>query len=291
MIMDLDQLETLVAVAEEGGITAAARRRNLSQPAVSLQMKSLEEELGLDLLTRRGRGVMLTQAGETLLGHARRALMVIRTARAEVAEILGVERGSLRLGTTDAAGTGILPAAFLRFHQQYPGIEVAVEVESTGTLLEGLHRGRLDLALGTLPVEDPAIISRVLQSESLGLVAPGDVRAIPLARLLAEQPFIAYPRGSITRDLVDRALDRAGLRARPVMEIGRPAVMARLVEAGLGVSVLPESTTVGRKGIHRVSLRRFAVSRDLGLLQLAQRDLEPAARAFIQVVEATSGTG
>jgi DNA-binding transcriptional LysR family regulator len=287
--MDLDQLETLDAVAEEGGITAAARRRNLSQPAVSLQMKGLEEELGLDLLTRRGRGVMLTQAGETLLGHARRALMVIKTARAEVAEILGVERGSLRLGTTDAAGTGILPAAFFKFHHQYPGIEVAVEVESTGTLLEGLHRGRLDLALGTLPVGDPAITSRVLQTESLGLVAPGDARAIPLSRLLAEQPFIAYPRGSITRDLVDQALDRAGLRARPVMEIGRPAVMARLVEAGLGVSVLPESTTTGREGIHRVSQRRFTVNRDLGLLQLTQRNLEPAARAFIQVIEGLSG--
>jgi DNA-binding transcriptional LysR family regulator len=289
MIMDLDQLETLVAVSEEGGITAAAMRRNLSQPAVSLQMKRLEGELGVEILARKGRGVVLTGAGEALLGHARQALMAVRSARAEVAEILGVERGSLRLGTTDAAGMGILPAAFFEFHHRYPGIEVEVEVESTGTLLEGLRQGHLDLALGTLPVEDPSITSRVLQTECLGLVAPADAKGIPLTRLLGEQPFIAYPRGSTTRELVDRALEAAGLHARPVMEIGRPAVMARLVEAGLGVSVLPESTTTGREGIHRVSQRRFTVNRDLGLLQLTQRNLEPAARAFIQVIEGLSG--
>jgi DNA-binding transcriptional LysR family regulator len=251
-------------------------------------MKALEEELGTTLLHRRARGVVLTQAGEALLEHARLALMAVRAARAEVAEIRGLESGSLTLGATDAAATGILPPAFYEFHRRHPGIEVAVEVESTGELLDGLRRGRLDLALGTLPVDDDAFDSRPLLSERLVLVAPARAKGTPLHRLLNELPFIAYPRGSNTRRLVDHALEEAGLRVRPVMEIGRPTVMARLVEAGLGVSVLPEAVGAGRAGsLYRLGSRRFRVDRRLGLLVLRGRGLEPAARAFIGVLEET----
>lgn len=285
--MDLAQLRTFLAVAEAGGISAAARARNLSQPAVSLQIKALEEDLGVALLHRRSRGVTLTEAGEALRGHARRALDAVTAARAEVAELRGLRRGALSLGVTDAAATRILPPVFTAYHRRYPGIEVSVEVGSTAPLLDGLRGGRFDLVLGTLPVEGAGIRTRTVWTETLSLVASAKNRSRPLARLLREEPLIAYPRDSVTRALVDAALILAGLPVRPVMEIGRPGVMVRLVEAGLGVSVLPESvaapfleagTLVRRGG------RRVAVSRSLGLVELVEREPEPATRAFIEVL-------
>ena len=286
--MDLTQLETLVAVAEEGTLSAAARRRNLSQPAVSLQMKALEEDLGARLLLRKARGVTLTPAGEVFLGQARRALQAVQSGRSQVADIQGLRRGNLRLGATDAAATEILATAFLRFHGRHPRIEVSVEIEPTGALVQGLRQARFDLALGTLPVEEDDILVRDLSRERLGIVVPAGAPPADLKELLGREPFIAYPRGSTTRRIVDEALARAGLPARPVMEIGRPAVMARLVAAGLGVSVLPESVSrplVAEGALGLVPFDRFLVIRSLGLLTLRHQDLDPAARAMKEILE------
>jgi DNA-binding transcriptional LysR family regulator len=223
-----------------------------------------------------------------LLGHARRVHGQMRLARAEVAEIRGLVRGSVRLGATDAAATEILPQAFVSFHRRHPGIEVAVEVAGTGELVEGLRGGVLDLVLGTLPVRGDDLSSRSLVTERLGLVLPGSAGRKPLDSVLREEPFIAYPRGSTTRRLVDEALERSGWSVRVMMEIGRPRVMARLVEAGLGVSVLPQGVhedAVRRGLVKRVGFRRFQVRRELGLVRPRNRELEPAARALARVVE------
>ncbi len=158
-----------------------------------------------------------------------------------------------------------------------------MEVNSTEPLLARLREGRFDLVLGTLPVEAADVEVTPLAVERLGLVLPSSAKGAPLARVLAEQPFIAYPRGSITRRLIDAALAAAGFTVRPVMEIGRPSVMTRLVETGLGVSVLPEAVSEApfrRGAVHRVPARRFSVERRLGLLRLRGAGLEPAAQAF-----------
>ena len=287
MGMDLEQLRTLVAAAEAGSLSGAARRRHLTQPAVSLQMKALEEDLGARLFHRRGRGVELTAAGTALVRHARRTLQGVRAAREEVAEIMGAGRGTLRLGVTDAAATGLLPRAFVPFRRLHPGIEVSVEVGSTAPLAERLKEGELDLVLGTLPVNDPDLDAEVLHAERLLLAAPPWARGIAVARLAAREPFIAYPRDSTTRRLVEKAVSAAGFEIRPMMEIGRPSVMVSLVEAGLGISVLPESLVEGLHAagrLHRVHPRRFRVERRLGLMRLRAREPEPAARAFAELL-------
>ncbi len=290
--MDLEQLRTLVAAAEAGSLSAAARARHLTQPAVSLQVKALEGDLGARLFHRLGRGVELTEAGRAVLGHARTALAAERAARAEVEELRGLGRGRVRLGVTDAAAGNVLPGVFVTYHRRHPMIEVAVEVNSTGPLVAGLREGRLDLVLGTLPVEEADVTVRALSRERLRLVVPPGARGAPVARLLEREAFIAYPRDSITRRLVDAALAAAGLAARPVMEIGRPSVMARLVEAGLGVSVLPDSVSeapAARGTLHQVSARRFSVERRLGLLRLRDREPEPAARALAALLVEAAG--
>jgi DNA-binding transcriptional LysR family regulator len=285
--MDLDQLETLIAIAEEGSFSAAARRRHLSQPAVSWQLKALEERVGARLIHRRARGARLTAAGEVFLAHARRARQAIQSGQAEVAEIQGVRRGSLRLGATDAATTEILSAAFLDFHRRHPGVEVAVTIDATAALIHGLRQAQFDLVLGTLPIQEPDLTAEPLWQERLYLVLPKDVQDRSLPDTLARQPFIAYPRGSTTRSLIDNAFTRLQLAPRPVMEIGRPAIMAQLVASGLGVSVLPESVIrpwVQEGAIRRASPSRFQVQRSLGLLSSRSQYLDPAARAMRDVL-------
>jgi len=289
MGMELEHLKTLVAIAEEGSLSAAARRRHLSQPAVSMQMKALEDALGTRLMHRGTRGVNLTTAGDAFLVHARRALQTLDAGRAEVAEVEGLSRGTLRLGATDAA-TEIFSAAFLRLHGRHPGIEVSVEIDATAALIRSLRQARLDLVLGTLPVNEPDVVEEELVEERLGLVAPRAARITSLPDLLTREPFIAYPRGSTTRNLIERAMARQGLIPRPVMEIGRPAIMAQLVASGLGVSVLPESVVrplVREKHIQMASYRRLQVNRSLGLLTLKRQHLDPAARAMRDILLAS----
>jgi LysR family cyn operon transcriptional activator len=289
MAMDLEHLRTLIAIAEEGSLSAAARRRHLSQPAVSMQMKALEDALGSRLIHRGTRGISLSAAGEAFLVHARRALQTLDAGKAEVAEVEGLARGSLRLGATDAA-TEILSDAFLRVHARYPGIEVSVEIDATAALIRSLRQARLDMVLGTLPVHEPDVKEEELARERLCLVAPRALRIPSLPDLLGRQPFIAYPRGSTTRDLIERAMARKGLVARPVMEIGRPAIMAQLVASGLGVSVLPESVIRPLQKdrlIQRVSYSRLQVDRSLGLLTLKRQHLDPAARAMRDILLAS----
>lgn len=289
MGMDLEHLHTLVAIAEEGSLSAAARRRHLSQPAVSMQVKALEEALGSRLIHRGTRGISLTAAGDAFLVHARRALQTLDAGRAEVAEVEGLARGSLRLGATDAA-TEIFSAAFLRLHARHPGIEVSVEIDATAALVRSLRQARLDLVLGTLPVNESDVIEEELARERLGLVAPRSVPMTSLPDLLAREPFIAYPRGSTTRTLIERAMASQGLVARPVMEIGRPAIMAQLVASGLGVSVLPESVIrpfQKERSIQRVGYERLQVDRSLGLVTLKRQHLDPAARAMREILLAS----
>jgi LysR family transcriptional regulator, cyn operon transcriptional activator len=289
MDVDLEHLQTLIAIAEEGSLSAAARRRHLSQPAVSMQMKALEDALGTRLIHRGTRGISLTAAGEAFLVHARRALQTLDAGRAEVAEVEGLARGSLRLGATDAA-TEILSSAFLRLHAKHPDIEVSVEIDATAALIRSLRQARLDLVLGTLPVNEPDVVEEELARERLGLVAPRTARVASLGALLAREPFIAYPRGSTTRALIERAMARQGLVPRPVMEIGRPAIMAQLVASGLGVSVLPESVLrpfIKERQIQRVSYERLQVDRSLGLLTLKRQHLDPATRAMREILLAS----
>jgi DNA-binding transcriptional LysR family regulator len=197
-----------------------------------------------------------------------------------VAGIAGALGGTLELGVTDAAATGILPRAFTVFHRAHPAVEVRVAVHATSGLVSLLRERRIDLGLGTLPGGgDPLPLpTRALDRERLHLVAPAAEGGSAAAEALELLPFIAYPAGSNTRRVVDDALAGAGLVPRISMEIGRPDVMIRLVEAGVGVSVLPASLVMDR--VRVLDPPGFAPGRSLGLI-LPPGEPEPLAAAFV----------
>lgn len=280
--MDIEQLRGFLSVAELGSFSAAAARHFVTQPAISFRMKALEEAVGARLLERTRGGVRLTPAGRLFEPRCREILRSLERGIAEVGELSGLLRGRLAVGAIDAAGIDLLPGLLRRFHEAWPAIELIVRVEPSGPLAAALLDGTLDLAIVTLPVERPELSVQPLEEETLRLVAPPDRGARSAATLFRQEPLIAYPRGSVTRGLIDEALDRRGLVPRIAMELSHPEAIRGLVEAGLGAAVLPERVIV-RGGAKLPRVPGFVVRRRLGLVRRSGEEPSAAARAFLEL--------
>jgi DNA-binding transcriptional LysR family regulator len=281
-LMDFDQLRCFLSVAELGSFSAAARRHFVTQPAISLRMKALEEAVGARLLERSGRSIRLTPAGRLFEPRCRDILRSLERGLADVGELSGLVRGRLAVGAIDAAGIDLLPGLLKRFHEAWPGIELVVRVEPSGPLATALLDGTLDLAIVTLPLDRPGLVVQPLEEETLRLVAPPDRGARNAAALFRTEPLIAYPRGSVTRGLIDEALNGRGLRVRIAMELSHPEAIRGLVTAGLGAAVLPERV-IARGGQSLPIVPGLVVRRGLGLVRRGGEEPSAAARAFLDL--------
>lgn len=280
--MDVDQLRCFLSVVELGSFSAAAARHFVTQPAISLRVKALEREVGARLLERSGRTVRLTPAGRLFEPRCRDILRTLDRGLADVGELSGLLRGRLAVGAIDAAGIDLLPGLLKRFHEAWPAIELVVRVEPSGPLAAALLDGTLDLAIVTMPVDRPGLAVQPLEEETLRLVAPPGRPARSAALLLRAEPLIAYPRGSVTRSLIDEALARRGLAPRIAMELSHPEAIRGLVTAGLGAAVLPERV-IARGGQSLPIVPGLVVRRGLGLVRRGGEEPSAAARAFLDL--------
>jgi DNA-binding transcriptional LysR family regulator len=171
--MDMRTLKYMLSVEETGSITAAAREHFVTQPAVSIQLKKLQEELGTALFEVVGRKVRFTGAGKMVLDYARRISALEKEMAGAISGITGLETGEVSIGTIDAASIYILPAVYSSFRRQYPGIELQVDVSSTLPLLDRMVDGRLDLVVGTLSGEKRSGVEEIeIFREKLIPIAP-----------------------------------------------------------------------------------------------------------------------
>jgi DNA-binding transcriptional LysR family regulator len=290
--MDVPRLRYFLSAARHQSFSRAAAEHHVTQSAMSQQMRALERELRVSLFARRGRRLELTPAGRLLQGEAAEVLARLERASGELARFQDVPTGTLRIGTMDIASIYYLPETFRRFRDRFPGIEVFVEVNATRPLAEGVLTGRLDLAVASLPYDHPQLQSVPLFRDVLIPVARA---GHPLAGKrsvrpedLAREPLICYHRDSITRGLIDRIYEGWGVTPTVAMEIDSPAAIARLVGAGLGVSIVPErSVEHDLQGGNLAPLRtrpaRFV--REIGLLTRKERRPAPPARLFVEQLE------
>jgi DNA-binding transcriptional LysR family regulator len=282
--MDIDTLRCFLSVAELGSFTAAARRHFITQPAVSLRLKALEAEVGARLVERSGGRARLTAAGRLFEARASEALRQLDRGAVEVGDLLGLKRGRLAVGAIDAAGIDLLPGPLKAFHERWPEVELVVRVEPSGPLVEALAAGTLDWAIVTLPLDRPGFVVETIEEERLVLVSPAEAssRSAGPAAVLARHPLIAYPRGSVTRGLIDAALAAKGLSAPIAMELSHPEAIRGLVEAGLGAAVLPERVVA--RGGPLLQSPAFTVRRRLGLVRRGAEKPSAAAQAFRDVI-------
>jgi DNA-binding transcriptional LysR family regulator len=289
--LDLERIRKFVVVAEEGNFTRAAARLHVVQSAVSAAIKTLERELDATLLDRNSKRVVLTDAGVTLLTHARAVLDAARDAAEAVAEVRGGLRGTLRLGTMTSIRLIDLPALLGEFHRRHPGVLVQTSAAPSGSqgLIDALVEHRLDLAFVSLPGVRPAGIEVYDLSHSvLDLVVPVDHPlagrgSVPIGEL-ANLDFIDCPLGYGNRTVVDRAFAAASVPRRVTIEIADIATGVDFVRNGLGVALLPRFVLGAVAEVATLTVSDADLRWPLSLATPANRPPSATARALITLV-------
>jgi LysR family transcriptional activator of glutamate synthase operon len=287
MAMELRQLRYLVAVADEQHFTRAAAREHVAQPALSQQIRRLEAELGLTLVQRTTRRVAMTEAGDLLVGRARRAIAELEAATAELQSLAGVQTGRLSIGALHTMGPVDLSLLLATFHRRYPGVELTVREQSSEELAGMLRDDEIDLAFLSVTerIQSRGLALHPLVREELVAVLPPDHRLagrrqVQLAEL-AQDAFISFREGARLRELLVSAAATAGFAPRIALESNESRRIRSLVSRGLGVAILPRSDGEGQGAIVAVStLAGPELQRDVTLAARAQRHLSPAALAF-----------
>lgn len=282
--MELRHLRYFEAVARHSHVTRAAAELHIAQPALSKQISQLEQELGVALFDRVGRNVRLTEAGEALLPHARTVLAQIEAARSEMAERIGLRRGRASVGTPPTVGTQLLPKALAAFNQRYPGIELRLHEAGIQTLLDLLETGLVDVAVATLPVDDPSLTVIPLFSEDLVIVVSSGHRLYGSPSItigeLRDESWVLSPENYELREATLNACKRAGFTPRVVLDGGETDTLLRLVAAGVGIALAPRLAVHGGTDLGVIQVSDQVLSRSLGLVWRGDRVASPAARAL-----------
>jgi LysR family transcriptional activator of glutamate synthase operon len=289
--MELRQLTYFEAVARHGSFTRAAEELRIAQPAVSAQIRRLEDELGAGLLQRTTRRVALTEAGELLLGRVRRVQGELAAARTDLADLADVLRGRVRVGATLVLGPLDLPAALASFRGRYPGVTLALRSGLIAELLGALDGGEVDIVLGPAYPDLPdRFVARPRMAERVVLIAPprSSLAAQVSFADLRDRPFVSLTTGSGLRTILDDAGRRAGFTPRVDFETHSPASIRELVSAGLGVALLADSAA--RAPGAPVEIHRVVPEPPYPPIALIRRrgyTLAPAARAFARALAET----
>ena len=292
------QLRYLVALADERHFTRAAARLHIAQPALSQQIRRLEDEVGVALVDRTTRHVSLTPAGEQLVGRARRALGEVDAARAELSELAGVRTGRVVIGAMRSTGPFDLSALLAAFHARHPGIELIVREDPSEVMLSRLHADELDVAFLSVNRLDagPDIQLHPLLDEPLvALLAPGHPlagrRRIEMAELRNER-FVVFGEGGSLRRIVVQGAREAGFEPALAFESTESARIRAMASRGLGVALAPASEAE-HEGlpVAVVPVRSPALTRDVTLAWRRHRRHSPAARAFRDLALTADDTG
>jgi LysR family transcriptional regulator, transcription activator of glutamate synthase operon len=293
--MELHQLQYFIAIAEHGHFTRAAASLHVAQPSVSQQIRKLETELGAQLFHRLKRRVTLTEAGEALLPWARRIVSNIDAARTDVQELSNLERGRISIGATPSIGTHFLPATVAEFHRTHPGITFVLREAGSRILSSALEAGELDLALLILPVAQLAIETEMLIEEPILVAVPPDhpLSGRTSVRIsdLRDEPFVLYRDGYDLREVTLSACHQAGFQPQVSLDGGEMDSVARFVNAGMGVALVP-AMAFGSDERTGIPIREPGLTRSIGVAYRRERKLSAGTRAFIELLrERVTGRG
>jgi len=291
--MEIRQLRYFLSAMRHGSHRAAAKENFVTQPAVSIQLKKLEEEFGEKLYTRRGRRLEPTQAGSILVAESEEIIRRVDGLAHRIRGIKGLESGVLKMGNIDAASTYVLPRVFGAFRRKHPGIDIQVTVTDTLNLLAALDAGAIEIAIATLPLpghthevipfyEDKMVLVASPRHELAQTRRRGNI----LERV-AETGLITYPARSTTRRLIEKVFMDGGVSLRVTMEMSSPEAIKKLTEVGLGASILPAelvSSEIRMGKLKLISTGRIRFSRMLGVVYKKPESLSPPARAFVDML-------
>ena len=280
---NLRQIEAFLAVAEAGNFSRAAAQIGMTQPGISQAIREIEALLDLRLFDRTTRRVMLTSAGEAFRMGALKSMESLDFAVSEAKDQSALRKGVLRLAAPPFLAATVLPRAWTAFQDQYPGLTLELIDTTTAQIMARVANGQADLGLGTFPAGKGDLGGRVvLRDEMMCFAKAGTPMPEPLTlAAVSAFPLIVMSQSSALRLPVALGFETAGLHLDPAFEVEQIATALALVEAGLGLAILPGYARAWHgRGVEAHSLTAPAMSREVQLIFATDRSLSPAATAF-----------
>lgn len=288
--LNLDHLKALADVVELGSFSAAADRLNLTQPAVSLQIRQLEQRLGTALIERVGRKARPTAAGAELLLHAARIDAAVQAALEAVARQGSEVMGKVRIGTGATACIFLLPPLLQKLRQAHPRLEITIATGNAGDIARAVEDNRLDIGLVALPVSSRSLEIMPVLDDPFVLIGPPDMPLPPeaTADIAAELPLLLYEPGGNTRRTSDEWFARQGLSPKPVMSLGSIEAIKELVKAGLGYAILPEMAVRSEASTFTIRTLSPPLHRTLAVVLRRDKPLHRGLKEVLRALEKLS---
>jgi DNA-binding transcriptional LysR family regulator len=291
--LDLPETRHLIAfttVLQTGGFTRAAEALNLTQSALSHQIKTLEEQLGVQVFARIGKRTILTQAGEILLKHATVVLRELADANQSLLELREPGRGRLRISAAGYSCYLLLPRILREFKSAYPRVELSVAADYTGEAVQHLLEGMLDIAILVAPPPVRGLAFEPLAEDELFVIAPAEHPWAKRRRVrwaeLATQVLITYNKASITHQLLMRRLAKERTGVPETMEVREAEAVTEMVKVGLGIAVLPfwvVRADLQAQRLVALPLGRTGLRRSWAISYVQGRHLPPYSQTFIRI--------
>ncbi|MFC0216051.1 selenium metabolism-associated LysR family transcriptional regulator [Paenibacillus chartarius] len=249
MAINFHQLHIFYTVSEKGSFSHAAASLHMTQPAVTMQVQSLEDYLGVKLFHRSTKRIELSEAGRALLPYAKRSIELVRETEAAMSRFTTMVEGRLQLGASLTVGEYVLPRLLGPFNKEYPNISVSMKVMNTTQILEEILNHQLTFGLVEAAVHHPDVHVEPVLSDELKLIVPANHPLCALEKVTASEmikyPFVLREKGSGTRRVMEEELSGCGIDTesmRIVMELGSTGAVKSAVENGLGISILSQSS-------------------------------------------------
>jgi DNA-binding transcriptional LysR family regulator len=287
--MDFDQLETFLEVARHASFSRAAEKRFRTQPAISSQIRALEEEVGARLFDRSGGKVALTAAGKVFQKYAEEALAARKTVITSLAEMERVPRGEIVVGANEATCLHILPEVFAEFKKRYPDVGVQISRLERAKILESVIDNSVDFGVVSMPVDDKRLTVVTIHRDELVIIAPP---RHPLTRMkdvgvadVVRFPLL-LPKIGRTRDAIENLFHERQLKPRISMELDSSELLKRFVAADVGIGFIARSNVVEdvkAGALAAIPLADVCIRRELALVFRKDKALSRAALAFIEI--------
>ncbi len=287
--MNLKLLGTFLSVAENASFRKAAEQNHLSLPAVSMQIKQLEEQLGVSLFQRTTRRVELTAEGEQLMISGRKAMAEIDAGLAQIQQAADVQQGRLSFACVPTVSASRLPLILTTFAKKYPGITVHVRELANKELLEAVRRREVDFAIGTMPERKGELeFKPVFVDEYCALLPKGyhdGGRSGISLRELANMPLLKLSSSTAFREHLDEALHANGLPVETNYEFMHVHTLIAMAEAGLGVALLPRISIPAKTALKVVRVSSPVLTRTISIITIRGHSLSPAAARLVELCD------
>jgi len=285
--LNLHQLATFQAVAKHSSYVRAAKELHFSQPAVSAQMRQLEESLGVKLFDQIGRTTHLTHAGKELLLYCDKIFSVIDETFETMQALRSPDTGHLSVGADTTVGTYVIPNLLGTFRHSFPAVEITLDVLNRAALVDALVENRVDLAvMGTVPAEIPVVIEPFAPNELVLIAAPthrlAGCKQVAFTEL-AREHFLLREEGSGTRAALERIFQEAGLPLQVSMHMGNNSAIKQGVIADLGIALISRvaiDLELETQRLVILDVEGFPVMRQWRLVHLKGKSLSATAHAF-----------